>query len=440
MKIRRMIKDRTYNEFLSDPINRKLLEKVTSLESKIHDLSRLVNLQAYMEGFTFYTSSRYRGTPIDVIPRVISSDFYLEVSNYLINRTLILNRLIKEVYQEKSVPIPDWIVKTTPFFKPEMVGFSPPKGMYVYVNGADIVRINGEPYILEDNVRVPSGIAYAYKAFEYVQRFLPDLSEGYAVKEPSGLEYLYETLRYASGSKDPVIALLTDGPLNSAYFEHRFISDRLGLVLAEPKDIGVKQGEVVVKTLDEGEVHVDVIYRRIEDLDVLTPELMKAYLRGWVTIANAPGVGIADDKATFVWIPYLAERYGISLEGVRQPITICLYERDNLQKVINNPASYVIKKREGYGGIGLSILKDDSVSVLKELMKEYENFIAQEVLDFDTVVSAVGDSFYETFADFRFFTYYDRVATAVLSRVGVVGSRVTNNSSGGMVKPVWITG
>ena len=439
MKIRRIIRDRTYNEFLMDPINRRLMDNITVLENKIFDLSRLVNLQAYMEGFTFYTSSRYRGIPIDVIPRVISSDFYSRISDYLVKRNLVLNHLVKEIYQEKSVHIPDWIVKTTPFFKPEMMDFSPPKGIYIYVNGADIVRVNGEPYILEDNVRVPSGIAYSYRAFEYVHRFLPELSQGYSVEEPSGLEYLYDTLRYASGSKDPVIVLLTDGPLNSAYFEHRFISDKLGFVLAEPKDIQVNQGEVVVKTLDEGEVHVDIIYRRIEDLELLTPDLMRAYLRGWVTIANAPGVGVADDKATFVWIPFLAERYGISLKEVTQPFTICLYERENLQIVINNPSSYVIKKREGYGGIGLSIMKDENASVLKELVKEYENFIAQEVLDFDTVVSAINDSFYETFADFRFFTYYDRVATAVLSRVGVVGSRVTNNSSGGMVKPVWIT-
>lgn len=439
MKIRRVIKDKTFNEFLFDVKYSKLIDNIEKIGNKIFEKSKIINMQAYMEGFTFYTSNSYRSTPLDIIPRIISSELFIRISNYLAARSYILNRFIKEVYQEISLPIPDWIIKTTPYFKPEMIGFSPPKDIYIHVYGADIVRVNGTPYILEDNLRIPSGISYAYKAFSYEKRFLPELGEGYDIREPNGLEYLYDILRYVSGTKDPVIVLLTEGTHNSAYFEHKFISDKLGFILAEPQDIIVKGNEVLVKTLDEGEVHVDVIYRRIEDLDYLTPGLMKAYLRGWVTLANAPGTGIADDKASFVWIPYLAKRYGVSLEGVLQPYTICLYEKENLEKVMDNPSKYVIKKREGYGGIGLSIVKDDSLNFMKELIREYENFIAQEVLDFDTVVSVVGDSFYETFADLRFFTYYDKVASAVLSRVGVIGSRVTNNSSGGMVKPVWIT-
>lgn len=440
VKIRKLNKDNNYNEFLMDPIYSRLIENVEKLKDRIFHLSKIVNLQAYMEGFTFYTSSHYRSTPIDVIPRVITSELFFKISNYLIARSYVLNKFIREIYQEGSNPIPDWIVKTTPYFRPEMIGFSPPKDIYIHVYGADIVRVNGVPFILEDNLRIPSGISYSYKAFEYVDRFIPELKEGYdnRIVQINGLNYLYDILRYVSGNKDPVIVILTDGNYNSAYFEHKFISDKLGIILAEPSDIYIKDKEVVVKTVDEGEVHVDVIYRRIEDMDYLTPGLIKAYLRGWVTLANSPGTGIADDKATFVWIPYLAERYGIRLDYVKQPLTICLYEKENLEKVITQPTRYVIKKREGYGGIGLAIVKDANVNVLKEIYKEYENFIAQEVLDFDTVVSVVNDSLYETYADMRIFTYYDKVASAVLSRVGIVGSRVTNNSSGGMVKPLWI--
>ena len=438
MKIRKVTKDKAYNEFLNDPSYSLLIKNLESYGNKIFNLNRKANLQAFMEGFTFYTSLSYRGTPIDIIPRLLPLHLFSKISSYLIARNYVLNRLIKEVYEEKSAPLPDWILKTTPYFRPEMIGFTPPKGIYTHVYGADIVRVNGTPFILEDNLRIPSGISYSYKAFEYSMRFAPDLAEGYKILNLSGLEYLYDILRYVSGTKDPVIVLLTDGCYNSAYFEHRFISEKLGLILAEPSDIIIKDGEVVVDTVDEGEVHVDVIYRRIEDLDYLTPGLMKAYLRGWVTLANAPGTGIADDKATFVWIPYLAERYNVKLDGVIQPLTFCLYEKENLEKVLNYPTRFVIKKREGYGGIGLSIIKDDQINVLKEVVREYENFIAQEVLDFDTVVSVVGDSYYETYADLRFFTYYDKVATAVLSRVGILGSRVTNNSSGGLVKPVWI--
>ncbi|BAB66643.1 hypothetical protein STK_15680 [Sulfurisphaera tokodaii str. 7] len=438
VKIRKVTKDPTYNEFILDAIYFKLIDNLQNMEKRIFEISKKVNFQAYMEGFTFYTGYSYRAIPIDIVPRLVSKDFFNKVSRYLIARSYVLNRLIKEVYEEKSSPIPDWIIKTAPYFRPEMIGFTPPKGIYIHVYGADIVRVNSKPYILEDNLRIPSGIAYAYKSFEYVSRFIPELMEGYNVSPIQGLEYLHDILRYVSGTKDPVIVLLTDGVYNSAYFEHKFISDKLGFILVEPSDLKIKDGEVVVDTVDEGEIHVDVIYRRIEDLDYLTPSLMKAYLRGWVTIANAPGTGIADDKASFIWIPYLAERYGVKMDFVIQPITLCLYEKDNLEKVLNYPTKYVIKKREGYGGIGLTIVKDDNINIIKEILKEYENFIAQEVLDFDTVVSLLGDSFYETYADLRFFTYYDKVATAILSRVGVLGSRITNNSSGGMVKPVWI--
>ncbi|AWS00744.1 circularly permuted type 2 ATP-grasp protein [Metallosphaera hakonensis JCM 8857 = DSM 7519] len=433
------MRDSAYNEFLRDPIYYKLVENIEKLGDRIFDVNRLVNLRAYMEGFTFYTSGRYRSVPVDILPRLLSSDLFSSLSKYLTARSYVLNRFIREVYEERSIPIPDWIVKTNFHFRPEMMGFSPPKGIYTHVYGADIVRVNGMLHILEDNLRIPSGIGYSYAVFEQVYNSAPELRDGYDVIEPTGLEYLYEILRYVSGSKDPVIAILSDGNYNSAYFEHKFISDRLGIILVEPSDIKVEGSEVVVKTLDQGEVHVDVIYRRIDDLDFITPGLMRAYLRGSVVIANAPGTGIADDKASFVWVPYLAQRYGIKLEGVVQPLTLCLYERENLEKVINSPRGYVIKKREGYGGIGLIIVKDDDVSVMKEMLKEYEHFIAQEILEFDTVTSVVQDYLYETYADFRFFVYYDKVATAVLSRVATLGSRVTNNSSGGMVKPVWIT-
>jgi uncharacterized circularly permuted ATP-grasp superfamily protein len=160
-----------------------------------------------------------------------------------------------------------------------MIGFDPPKGIYVYVFGEDLVKVKGVPFILKDNVRIPSGMSYALKANELTNGVLGGIFS-LRGSEGNGLELLKKTLSYASDTRDPAIAILTNGTLNSAYFEHKFYSDKLDLLLAEPSDIIVKDKEVVVQTLD-GEAHVDVIYRRIEDLDYLTPGLMNAYLRGY---------------------------------------------------------------------------------------------------------------------------------------------------------------
>ncbi|WP_371810279.1 circularly permuted type 2 ATP-grasp protein [Acidianus sp. RZ1] len=437
MKIKKTFDVETFNEYLNSPVYSTLLQKITELGDKVFHANRLANLQAYFEGFTFYTSSKYRPTPVDILPRIISIKDFRLVENSLKARAKILNAFLREVYEEGNVPIPEWIVKESPYYKPEMIGFSPPQGIYIHVYGADLVRVNGRFYILEDNLRIPSGVAYAYKVREFAERFLPELGEGYKKLELDAIENLSKIT--SCGMKNPVKVILTDGSLNSAFFEHSFISKNCDMILAEPKDLRVKEGEVVVNTADCGEVHVDIIYRRIEDLEVLSPEILRAYLRGWVTIANAPGTGIADDKAIFPFIPYLAERYSISLGDVYQPYTMDLYDLENLSRFIENPNGFVIKRREGYGGFGLSIIKDEkNDSVLEEVAKSHENFIAQQTLDFDTTVSVLGDEYYESFSDLRFFTYFDNVSKAVLSRVAPPGSRVTNNSSGGMVKPVWI--
>jgi Uncharacterized conserved protein len=280
-------------------------------------------------------------------------------------------------------------------------------------------------------------MSYAIKAHELTERVLGDK---FSVKgnEGDGLEKLKKTLTFASDTRDPVIAILTDGTLNSAYFEHKFYSDKLDLLLVEPSDINIREGEVTVSTL-EGEVHVDVIYRRIEDLDFLTPGLMNAYLRGWVNIVNAPGTGIADDKITFCFMPQIMEELGIK-EGVKQPFSFPIgTTREDIEEKIKN---MVVKKREGYGGSGTFVLHDmseeEKKKVLNEVRKSPEEFMAQELLDFDTVISAIGDSFYQAYADLRFFVFVNDLSTSILSRVAPVGSRVTNNSSGGLVKPLWI--
>ncbi|MFP3202991.1 MAG: circularly permuted type 2 ATP-grasp protein [Sulfolobus sp.] len=397
---------------------------------------QLINELAYREGFTFYTGNYYRSIKVDPIPRLLKRDELEKIAYGLRNRADAINKFLYSYYHGDKIVVPEEIIKTSPYFRPEMIGFDPPKGIYVYIFGEDLVKVKGVPFILEDNVRIPSGMSYALKANELTNRVLGDIFS-LRGSEGNGLELLKKTLSYASDTRDPVIAILTDGTLNSAYFEHKFYSDKLDLLLAEPSDIIVKDKEVVVQTLD-GEVHVDVIYRRIEDLDYLTPGLMNAYLRGWVNIVNAPGTGIADDKMTFCFMPQIMEELGIK-EGIRQPFSFPIGTTiDDINKLKN----MVIKKREGYGGSGTFVLtdlpEDERIRIINEVLKSPEEFMAQEVLDFDTVISAIGDSFYQTYADLRFFIFINETSSSILSRVAPIGSRVTNNSSGGLVKPVWI--
>ncbi|AWR98218.1 circularly permuted type 2 ATP-grasp protein [Acidianus sulfidivorans JP7] len=420
-------------------------EKYKILENDIEETNNffryvdLINQLAYREGFTFYINNYYRSIKIDPIPRLLDSSLFEKISRGLKSRAEAINKFLYEYYyQRDKLMVPDVLVESSPYFRPEMIGFYPPKGIYVYILGEDIVNVKGFPYILEDNVRIPSGLSYAIKSTELTNRIL---GEKYSIKstEGDGLEKLKRTLEKASDTKDPVIVILTDGTLNSAYFEHKYFSDKLNLILAEPSDLKIKNNEVLVETT-EGEIHVDVIYRRIEDLDVLTPGLMNAYLRGEVNIVNAPGTGIADDKLTFCFMPQIMEALGFK-EEIRQPFSFPIgTTKEDIEKKIE---SMVIKRREGYGGSGTFVLHDmseeEKIKVLNEVRKTPEEFMAQELLDFDTVVSAINDSFYQTYADLRFFVYLDETSSTILSRVAPIGSRVTNNSSGGLVKPVWIT-
>ncbi len=420
--------DPRYSELLS------YLERVPNFFRYVD----LVNQLAYREGFTFYTGSYYRAIRVDPIPRLLKRDELEDVSKGLRQRATAINKFLYSVYHGEDTPVPKDLVHSSPYFRPEMMYFDPPKGVYVHVMGEDVVKVGGVPYILEDNVRVPSGMSYALKADKLVERvighFIPMKRE-----RPDGLEMLKRTLEYASDTRDPVVAILTDGTLNSAYFEHRFYSERLDLLLVEPSDIAVKEKEVVAKTT-EGEVHLDVVYRRIEDLDILTPGLMKAYLRGWVSIVNAPGTGVADDKVTFCFMPQIMEQYGLKEVGVRQPFSIPL--GTSFEKVKGSMERLVLKRREGYGGGETFVLKEmgeeERSKVVREAMSYPEDFMAQELLDFDTVLSAINDGFYETYADLRFFVFLGDTSNVVLSRVAPVGTRVTNNSSGGLVKPVWV--
>ncbi|MCY0849228.1 circularly permuted type 2 ATP-grasp protein [Sulfuracidifex metallicus] len=412
----------------NDERYKQIIEKFNEIDPT--EVSSLVNRLAALSGFTFYTGSFYRPIKIDPIPRILTRAEFQEMGLELRKRMIAINRLLYDVYHDKPSRLSEELVVKSPYFRPEMFGFDPPHGIYVHIMGEDIVKVNGNPIILEDNVRVPSGMSYAKKSQEIVESILK-----LGMRSTDGLNTMTKTLINASETRDPVIAILTEGTYNSAYFEHKFYSDRMNLLLIEPSDLRYSQGEVLAKTV-EGDVKIDVIYRRIEDLDILTPGLMKAYLRGDVSLVNAPGTGIADDKMTFCFMPQIMEDYGIR-SSLRQPFSLPAEEakEETLEKL-------VLKRREGYGGTGTFIMseldRDKRAVILKEVRKNPSAFIAQEFIDFDTVLSVIDDKLYETYADLRFFQFTEGISDLVLSRVAPVGSKITNNSSGGLVKPVWV--
>ncbi len=412
----------------NDERYKEIIEKLNAFN--LTEIASLVNRLASLSGFTFYTGYFFRPVKIDPIPRILNSDEFNEIGVELSKRMDAINRLLYDIYHDRPSRLNEELIVKSPYFRPEMFGFEPPHGTYVYIMGEDIVKVKGEPLILEDNVRVPSGMSYAKRSQEIVESILK-----IGMTSKHALSTMMDTLIRASDTRDPVIAILTDSTYNSAYFEHKFYSDRLNLLLVEPSDLRYEGGEVLAKTLD-GDIKVDVIYRRIEDLDVLTPGLMKAYLRGYVNIVNSPGTGIADDKMTFCFMPKIMEDYGLKPK-LKQPFSFPVDEVNE-----NAIEKLVLKRREGYGGTGTFIMSELDVNkravVLKELRKNPTEFIAQELIDFDTVLSVIDDRFYETYADLRFFTFTGGTSDSVLSRVAPIGSRVTNNSSGGLVKPVWI--
>ncbi len=412
----------------NDERYKQIIEKFNEINPT--EVASVVNRLASLSGFTFYTGTFYRPVKVDPLPRVVTSSELQDMEAELGKRMEAINRLLYDVYHDKPSKLSEELIVSSPYFRPEMFGFDPPRGLYVYIMGEDIVKVKGEPMILEDNVRVPSGMSYAKKSQELMESILR-----LGMNSRNGMSRLLQTLHGASDSRDPVVAILTEGTYNSAYFEHKFYSDRLGLLLVEPSDLRYERGEVLASTI-EGDVKVDVIYRRIEDLDVLTPGLMKAYLKGDVNIVNAPGTGIADDKMTFCFMPSIMEEYGIK-GRLRQPFSFPIDEvrEDMLEKL-------VFKRREGYGGTGTFIMSEldqnKKAVVLKEVRKRPNEFIAQELIDFDTVLSVIDDKLYETYADLRFFQFTEGISDLILSRVAPIGSRVTNNSSGGLVKPVWV--
>src|ERR1700723_3976951 len=320
--------------------------------------------------------------PFDVIPRIMSAKEWAILEKGLKQRVRALNMFLRDIYHGRDILraniVPDDLIFQNPVFRPEMNGQDVPHDVYVHIAGIDIVRVDAEDfYVLEDNARTPSGVSYMLENREIMLRLFPELFSRYRVAPvenyPDELLATLKSIAPPTASAEPNVVLLTPGIYNSAYYEHSFLADKLGIELVEGRDLAVKDDIVHMRTT-EGLKRVDVIYRRIDDdfLDPLVfrpdsalgvPGLMSAYAAGKVTLANAVGTGIADDKAVYSYMPQIVKFYLGEEPILKNVPTWRCREAEHLSYVLDNIEDLVVKEVHGSGGYGMLIgPKEDKIA------------------------------------------------------------------------------
>jgi uncharacterized circularly permuted ATP-grasp superfamily protein len=404
--------------------------------------------------------------PFDVVPRILAAAEWDRLRRGLEQRVQAINLFLKDVYFKREIlragVIPEDLVFQNPAFRPEMNGQRVPHDIYVFIAGIDIVRVDDDTfYVLEDNARTPSGVSYMLENREIMLRLFPELFARHRVAPVENYtDELLATLKSvapATAAADPTVVLLTPGVYNSAYYEHSFLADKLGIELVEGRDLLVK-GEVVHMRTTEGLKRVDVIYRRVDD-DFLDPlafrpdsalgvaGLMSAYVAGNVTLANAVGTGISDDKAVYSYMPEILKFYLGEEPILKNVPTWRCREPEHLAYVLDHLAELVVKEVHGSGGYGMLIgPKADRAALAAfrdKLKRDPKNFIAQPTLALSTCPTCVESGVAPRHVDLRPFvlTARDRVRIVPggLTRVALKsGSLVVNSSQGGGTKDTWV--
>ena len=403
--------------------------------------------------------------PFDLVPRVFSASEWRRMSRGIEQRARALNAFLYDVYHRGEIIragiVPEALVYQNEAFLPEMIGIEPPGRVYSHIVGIDIVRTGPDAFlVLEDNCRTPSGVSYMLENREIMMRMFPELFSTGAVQQvddyPEQLRATLEEVAPPACKGTPKIVLLTPGSLNSAYYEHSYLADLMGIELVEAQDLCVDEGRVWMRTT-RGPKTVDVIYRRIDDdfIDPLTfrpesllgvPGLFDVYRAGGVTLCSAPGAGVADDKAIYMYVPqmirfYLGERP--ILQNV--PTWQCSNPQER-QYVLDNIEFLVVKEVHGSGGYGMLIgpkaTKDECQTFAKKIEAGPSAYIAQPTLELSAAPTLAGNSLGARHVDFRPFCLVGRrvrLSAGGLTRVALKeGSLVVNSSQGGGVKDTWV--
>lgn len=404
--------------------------------------------------------------PFDMVPRIITGSEWRKLSRGIEQRVRALNAFMHDLYHRQEIirsgRLPVRLFANNDAWLPQMVGFSPPGGVYTHIVGIDLVRTGPDEFmVLEDNARTPSGVSYMLENRETMMAMFPELFAQIQVRPvsdyPRRLAKSLAACAPAGASDKPVVAVLTPGIYNSAYFEHAFLADQMGAELVEGSDLRVVDGRVQMRTT-AGYQPIDVLYRRVDDdfLDPLTfnptsmlgvPGIMDVYRSGGITIANAPGTGVADDKAIYSFMPEIVEFYTGEKPLLPNVPTWRCAEADSLAYVLDNIADLVIKEVHGSGGYGMLIgptsSKREIAAFADKLKANPKNYIAQPTLALSTVPIFTKAGLAPRHLDLRPFVLVSPngidITPGGLTRVALKkGSLVVNSSQGGGTKDSWV--
>jgi uncharacterized circularly permuted ATP-grasp superfamily protein len=402
--------------------------------------------------------------PFDIIPRIVEAAEWDWLEKGLKQRVYALNLFIDDIYHEQKIVkdrvVPEALIQSARSFRKECVGLNPPQRVWCHITGTDLVRdCDGQMYVLEDNLRCPSGVSYVLENRRIMKRTFPQVFEALQVRPvdeyPSRLLSTLQSL-FPAAMESPKVAVLTPGIYNSAYYEHTFLAQQMGVELVEGNDLVAANGRIMMRTT-KGFEPVDILYRRIDD-DFLDPEvfradsllgvpgLMEIYKKGRVALANAPGTGIADDKCIYAFVPKIIEYYlGEKIIIPNVPTHVCA-EPKELEHVIANLDKLVVKAVNESGGYGMLVgphaTADERTEFARRLQENPRNYIAQPTLALSRVPVIVNGQIAGRHVDLRPYVLYGSdiyVLPGGLTRVALKqGSLVVNSSQGGGSKDTWV--
>ncbi|GAB3651427.1 circularly permuted type 2 ATP-grasp protein [Echinicola sediminis] len=442
----------------------KLLKKTPP--KKLKQLQFSANKTQLAMGMTFNVYHNEEGLEkilhLDIIPRIIANQEWLKLEAGLKQRVNALNMFIQDIYNEQEILkegiVPrDLIENSKDFLKPCM-GLTPPKGIWCHITGTDLIRDkNGEYFVLEDNLRCPSGVSYMLESREIIKKAFPNIINKAGVMPVSNYPTrLLQMLQHLSDREKPVVGVLTPGIYNSAYFEHSYLALQMGAELVTGQDLVVEDNRVYMQTT-QGYASIDVLYRRIDDtfLDPLAfnPDsllgvkgLFDAYRAGNIALANAPGTGVADDKAVYAYVPDIIQYYLNEAPILNNVPTYLCRKPEERQYVLDHINELVVKETNAAGGYGMLIgpkaTKEEHEKFKKLITDNPNNYIAQPTLSLSTVPTLTEDNIECRHVDLRPYVLYGQeidVVPGALTRVALKkGSLVVNSSQGGGSKDTWV--
>jgi uncharacterized circularly permuted ATP-grasp superfamily protein len=411
-------------------------------------------------------AAQERLIPFDLVPRIIANREWVKLSKGIEQRVRAINAFLHDIYHRQEILragiVPVDLISRNEAYLPQMIGVTPPGGIYTHIVGTDIVRTGEDDFfVLEDNARTPSGVSYMLENRETMLQMFPELFSQIKVQPvsnyPKNLRRSLADCAPAHCDGKPTVAILTPGIHNSAYFEHSFLADQMGVELVEGHDLRVVEGHIAMRTT-EGYRVIDVLYRRVDDdyLDPLNfnpdsmlgvPGIMDVYRAGNITIANAPGTGISDDKAIYSYMPEIIEFYTGEKAILKNVETYRCSEADSLKYVLENLADLVVKEVHGSGGYGMLVgpaaNKKELADFADKLRARPSNYIAQPTLSLSTVPIFAKKGLAPRHVDLRPFALMSPkgidITAGGLTRVALKdGSLVVNSSQGGGTKDTWV--